>query len=184
MAIYGLLTAWDLFSSQFGLPTIRSALGVGMETIPVWAYVDMALLLLFVAMFELVMELSRQQLSAETTSQNNVAHEQNGMEEDPAIEPDILFDDVVQQIIASKGKLTRDELARELADKVTSRRMSVWTRSGNRPLSLMTRHDLKRAIFDVSRDELIIYGGYFEPSRFHDIRFLRSEVDQVWPSGT
>lgn len=175
----GGLAIWDVLSNQFGWPKLGTVLGLGTSNLPVWAWVDMALLLLIVALFEMTFENARRPQTSSEDQQIGAEPEPAPTVEETPLERDMTLTDV-EKALEAHGFVKLDDAARELADKVVSRRMHVWARSGNEPLSQLSRGFLQRSTFNLSTGKLVRPGPY-EEIKYQDIRFLRSEVEQVWP---
>lgn len=173
-----LLGLWDQLSNQFGLPKLGDLIGFG--AIPIWVYADLILFLLVMAVFELQLETMRAPRVLKEPPQAQLGRPVPEAKPQPVAEPDIQLPDVVSRIVSILENPTRELAAQELADKVVHRGMTVWARSGDQALALMQVHDLRRARFDLEKGNLVVPTGQL-PIRYKDVRFVRTEVDRVWP---
>ena len=80
----------------------------------------------------------------------------------------------------SKEKLY-DWVNREIADKVSERRMAVWARLGNRARQKITIDQICAGTFDHRAKKFTLISIYGWPMTFEDIMFNKTEVDDVWP---
>ena len=176
------LTTWDVLSSQFDWPNLRSVWGMTGSLLPWWGWLLVLQAIFVYALFEYVRtslvvapaDLALAQLAAPPVR--------------PRI-PDITLFEVAQRVIASFGPPTENEAERakiireaalQIGDRVKQHKLTVWARRGERPLEKLSSHEWATGDLILGASQIIVPGEWSSLT-YNDVQFESDELNAVWP---
>lgn len=172
------MAAYQFLCDQFGFPTLPNAWQVTGAHIPWWGWILIGQLLFQIALVNYIRRLTGDlpALPEPTVSSD----------EADLPYPDMKFDEVVGRVAGQlkaqqpDAKITMQDVALEILDKVKLRELQVWGRSGNTPLNEVSGYEWESATIKFSESGIAIPGA-MSSYVISDLHFWSAEIDKVWP---
>lgn len=164
-----LIGGWGSWSDQLGVPTIGETTRVVGSLLPLWAWVDIGLLLLILGLLGYITILAPKAVPVRPTREPP--------QRPPP--PDMTLKEVAIRLY-ERGMNSVQSVNREIADKVMLLDLAVWARLGDHAIERLTRHQLESSTFDIQRDCVQDASGW-SSVEYNSVQFVRTEVDNAWP---
>lgn len=179
---------YQFLCDQFGLPTIPQAWTMTGALFPWWGWLLVAQVGAVYGLFEYV----RLNISPHTQwaalPVQPILEQDRYDELDEEVKPrlgDLPLQEVAKRVAAAlkihKAALSARDINLEIADKAFHEELTLSGRYCDFPVDAIRADRLEHATFNFARGELTVANGWGNTLKYTEVKFLSSEIDDIWP---